>query len=388
MASISKKKTKNGMIIYRIRVFLGRDASGKQLYKSFNWTPPAELTEKKAEKEAKRLAANMEKEIIKEQEFNRRQSKESEDTLEIFIDKWLEERKAEVKITTYDFNYYISKSIKEDLGKRKIKKITKRDIEGYLKKVEDKYASKTVRHHYGVLNLIFNSAVQKGIISESPMRDIKSPRVKRKHVDALNKTESVEFVKFAGTKEPRLELMYYILITCGLRRGELFGLTWDCIDFEEKLLTVKQNVTYADHQVNIGTVKTPTGEYRKIPLTDPLIELLQKFKASEFQDKKFNKKAFLFHTEEDYMLPQNPSYITKRMSKDIKKLDINASPHDLRHTAATLLLHSGADVKTVQDILGHADASTTLNLYVKGDIKKMREATNNAFNFKTDTKGE
>ena len=70
------------------------------------------------------------------------------------------------------------------------------------------------------------------------------------------------------------------------------------------------------------------------------------------------------------------------MKKFIKKIGLpDMSPHDLRHTCATILLESGADIKSVQDILGHADASTTLNFYVRSNIETMRNATEKAFDF-------
>ena len=78
--------------------------------------------------------------------------------------------------------------------------------------------------------------------------------------------------------------------------------------------------------------------------------------------------------------PHNPSYITKHMKKFMKKIGLpDMSPHDLRHTCASLLLQSGADIKSVQDILGHADASTTLNYYAKSDINIMRASAQKAF---------
>jgi site-specific recombinase XerD len=70
------------------------------------------------------------------------------------------------------------------------------------------------------------------------------------------------------------------------------------------------------------------------------------------------------------------------MKKLMKKADLpNMSPHDLRHTCASLLLQNGADIKSVQDILGHADARTTLNFYARSDIAQMRNSLESTFNF-------
>ena len=86
--------------------------------------------------------------------------------------------------------------------------------------------------------------------------------------------------------------------------------------------------------------------------------------------------AFVFHSKEDLFQPCNPNSITRKVKRFVERSHLpDLSPHDLRHSCATLLLMNGADIKSVQQILGHADASTTLNFYVRADFQQMRQAT-------------
>ena len=87
-------------------------------------------------------------------------------------------------------------------------------------------------------------------------------------------------------------------------------------------------------------------------------------------------QAFVFSRPGDPLEPRDPSAITRHMKRFVKTAGLpDVSPHDLRHSCASLLLSSGADIKSVQELLGPADASTTLNFYVKTDLKQMRSAT-------------
>lgn len=169
--------------------------------------------------------------------------------------------------------------------------------------------------------------------------------------------------------------MLHLLITTGLRRGELLGLQWKDIDFEGHTIEIKRNITYTPEKgLVIDTPKTENSE-RIIPLLPYLAKLLKEYKKDMYP---FSKAAaFVFPSKDSDTIPRDPNAITRKVKCFMKKHNLpDMSPHDLRHSCATLLLSNGADIKSVQEILGHTDASTTLNFYVRTDLEQMKEATN------------
>lgn len=389
MASITENK-KNGKIVsFKFRVFIGRDDEGKQQFKTKIWKPDQEYPTKTLKKLAQMEAALWEHSIVQ----GVTSEHEEEPPLCIkFCDfvnnEWLPSLlNDECRVTTYEFRTYILLTMLPYFGDALLSDIDTKKARAYIDYLKNErkglqgkpLSPQTRKHHYSTLNLIFKYAIQQGYISENPMNDVESPKLRRRKVDAFTKSETTVFLNAIDELPLMLKTMYYLLLTTGIRRGECFGLKWSDIDFREGLMSINRNVTYTTKSgAVVGEPKTANG-YRTIPIATKTLELLDEYRRAEAPTE---KDDFLFHSEESKKLPRDPSYITKHMKKLMNRCDLpNMSPHDLRHTCATLLLQGGADVKSVQDILGHANASTTLNFYARSDISRMRASVNTAFNF-------
>ena len=394
MATIIENKKNGKVVSYKFRAYLGKQQDGKQVAKYHTWQVPDGLTPAKARKAAEKAAAEWEKEArfeyerdVKEPERAAIREIENQRTDFVgFVDGLF------FPVCLYDGNhkqttitYYesLSKGIKTYFKGYALQTITPIDIKKYLIYLQTKHRTplgntaspKTVRHIYCLLAMIFKFAKEQDYIVKNPIDKVDCPKLTKKKVDALTKEEAAAFFAAVNDCPIDFQCMLYLMVTAGLRRGELAGLQWRDIDFDNLTVSIERNAIYTPASgIIINTPKTENSA-RVIPLLPKVAALLKAYKEQHFQPK--DSLCFVFHGKGGKNEPRLPDGITERVKAFMKRSGFrDLSPHDLRHSCGTLLIANGADIKSVQEILGHTDASTTLNFYVRTDLEQMKEATN------------
>lgn len=392
MASIQEKKKDNKIISYKFVCCLGRNVGGGQIRRSITWHIPEGMSQSKMRKAAEQAAEIWEEEVRKEfekdlQNPERAAIKEIANAKTNFCDfvmnVWFPIciDNGEHKVRTVAFYNQIARSVIRNFEDYTLKDMNFFTIQKYfifLKK-EKGYSAQYRHHQYRVMKMVFDFAVKQGVLLENPMENVTKPKLERRKVDALSEDEAKEFFEALKTCPLDFRCMLTLLTTAGLRRGECVGLKWKDFDAEEQTINIERNVIYTTKEgITINTPKTAKSE-RTIPILESTADLLCKLKR---QRQRENPEAnledsFLFHGKYDIFSPMYPDAVTRRLRRFVKSNNLpDLSPHDLRHSCATLLLASGADIKSVQEIMGHTDARTTLNYYVRTDMKQMRNATN------------
>ena len=384
MASIYPNRKDGKIVSFKFKWYGGRDQNGRQIVRCTTWTPDKPMSERKLLLQAEKEATIWERQLETETHIE-----VGEMTFARFVDeRWLPHQKdvKENRESTLTFYEQILKVMRPHFDPLRMQEINAQHVTQYLSFLKNTYRTaqskplspKTIRHHYRVLSVIFKYALKVECISVNPLDKVDVPKIPQHKVDAMTKGDVLEFIRAIENLPLRQRLMYTLLLTTGLRRGELFGLQWGDVDLANGVLFVRRNVTNTyGRGIAIGEPKTEMGT-RALPLTAKAVEFLTQYRVEENP----TDDVFLFHAADSLHQPQDPTYITKHMRKFMKRMRLPAmSPHDLRHTCATLLLQSGADIKSVQDLLGHADASTTLNFYVRSNLETIRASAQRAFDW-------
>lgn len=396
MANIRENRRNGKLVSYRFTACLERDANGKQIRRYTTWEVPAGMTPARAKKAAERAADEWEQQLRsayqKEKELGAAYTLPPEKRRESFTtfvnDVWfpLQICNGNDKQTTVTFYKNMKKLIVEYFDGSYLQEISPIQIQKFLVYLSRDYktkqgkplAPKTIRHYYNALGMIFSYAEKQGMIAANPMLKVDAPKKDKKLVDALTQEQARQFFALLLDCPLDFRCMMLLLVTSGIRRGECIGLKWRDIDERQGTITIERSVVYTPETgVIISTPKTKDS-IRTIPVMQGTLKLLQQLKkqVNRQHPNTILKDAFIFPSGKDLFSPRDPNAVTRRVKRFMKRNGLpDLSPHDLRHSCATLLLSQGADIKSVQEILGHADASTTLNFYVKADLQQMKAAT-------------
>ena len=249
-----------------------------------------------------------------------------------------------------------------------IKDIKPRDITAFLRILANQdYAQKTIANQRLVINLICEHAIREGDIEMNPCASAKAPKDTKKTSRTAASATDEEIIK----KSSDVWLFPFIAIMTGMRKGEILALQWKDIDFENNIIMVTKSVYHEGDRPLIKSPKTEAGN-RIVPLLQPLKEKLQAIK---------NKSPDHFIISDTGERPLSNRRYTTEYTRFKDETGIGCTAHQLRHSFATIAFECGVPVKSVQEILGHKQLSTTMDLYTDFRKKSFDDAASslNAF---------
>jgi integrase len=308
---------------------------------------------------------------------NGRQPAGSE-TVATLLDKWLTHLVSlgRSATTIYEYRRLADKVVIPALGKRRLDKLTARDLDKLYDSLTERGLKPTsVRRVHALLSASLHQAEKWNMVKENVARRASPPPVHAAQVTAPSPEAVQALIKAADEVEPMYGVLIFLAAISGCRRGELCGLQWSDVDWENGTLTVTRSI-YETRSGGWAQKPTKTHGTRRIALGDVGVALLRRHRAAvdKLADKlelKVPADAFMFSLSPQGSEPIRPDLVTRLVLR-ISRGTIHV--HQLRHYSASQLIAGGHDVRTVAGRLGHADASVTLRVYAHVLPERDREA--------------
>lgn len=325
-------------------------------------------------------------------------------TVNEVFELWCDLKRGLKHNTFTNYKYMYNMFVRPTFGKLRIANVRKSDVKRFYNRLADDriLTIATIDNVHTVLHQVFNLAVDDGYIRLNPT-DNMLKELKQSHNFQVEKRKALTipqqklFITFLKNHPVYSHWypVFAIMLGTGLRVGELVGLRWCDIDIDEGLINVNHTLVYYNHgdgkgcSFSVNTPKTKAGE-RVVPMMDDVKEAFKLEKQFQ-EDTNLKCKAIVdcytdFIFVNRYGDVQHQGTLNKAIRRIIRDCNDEVllkgeddpvllppfSCHNLRHTFATRLCESGINVKVIQDVLGHADISTTMNIYcdVTNELKK------------------
>src|SRR5215216_1793952 len=226
---------------------------------------------------------------------------------------------------------------------------------------------RSVRYVHTIIHRAFRDAVRWGRIARNPADAADPPRASAMARPTMTTWTADQLRAFLDyTAEHRLHAAYVLLATTGMRRGEALGLRWSDVDLTTGRASITQTVIMVHHDVQVGAPKTARGR-RTVALDPGTVTALREHRQRQRAERLLMGAGFTDHGLV-FCRPDGGPLHPERFSRTFSRESAHAGLpairlHDLRHTWATLALSAGEHPKIVQERLGHANVSITLDVY-------------------------
>ena len=292
----------------------------------------------------------------------------SNTTLQEYLENWLENvHKPTIRLSTYlNYRKLLKNYLVPGIGKVKIHRLTPQQVQAfYSQKISEGLAPKTVNNIHGVLHKALDNAVKWNILPRNVCDAVTPPRIPRKEKNVLTKQQAHTLLEEVRTH--RLEALLTLAITTGMREGELLALHWQDMNFEDCSLQVKRAVSYLKGYGYVESEPKTAKGRRMIKLPVFVVDILVRHKAQQEEQRRevgstWIDKDLVFTNALGYYF--SSSTLRKVFRRFLVSIGLpHMRFHDLRHSAATILLAMKVHPKVVQEILGHSQIAMTLDVY-------------------------
>ncbi|MCR4813275.1 MAG: site-specific integrase [Lachnospiraceae bacterium] len=428
MASIENR---NGN--YKITVYVGKDANGKQIFKKTTFHP-TEKTPKKIEDEVRKFADAFEEKVRNGEYFDGNNLTLNE-FVKVWDDKWA--RKNLTLSVREGYLKILENRVLKKIGHIKLSKIQTESIESIYDEMEEKgLAPATIRRTNVAINSVMSFAYRRKYIKENPCDRLELPKLKKKttedihyftpsqakvFLEELKKEQTYTYsasermIKSTGTEyhvngyqahktvQFQFQVFFTLAIYSGARRGELIALTWKDIDFENRTISINKAFAHTQAQGQLLKETKTTAGNRVLDLPSKCFEMLSTWKDEEkklsmilgskwegYRGDNFDENFVFIQVDNGKAMYLDT--VTSKFKKVIKQYNDNCTDekdklpdihlHDLRHTCASILIANNTPITKVSEHLGHSRTSVTLDIYshwIKKNDRIVSDALEKAF---------
>jgi len=284
-----------------------------------------------------------------------------------FLDEWLIVAKTAIRPNTYyQYAQIVNQHIKPTLGQISLKDLRPDQVQSlYTNKLETGVSPRTTRMIHAVIHRALNHALKLGLVVRNVSDAVTRPKVASKEMKTLDDYQVRRLIQVAeGT---RIQMLLWMAVATGLRQGELLGLKWEDLDWQTRRIQIKRQVQRRKGEGLVFCEPKSAAGRRVVTLGKVTIEKLRDHRTKQYSERvlagdKWQDFDIIFPTP--IGTPNDFSNLIKIYKKCLQDAGLpNLRFHDLRHSAATLMLQEGINPKIVQERLGHSDISLTLNTY-------------------------